>query len=119
MDEAICPIKSSRLFLCRLYEENGGNSGSGSMVNHGELWNKLRKGFDFILIGSSPMAVSDDAFAICSSTDGVILVVEAEKTRSRVVANLKTRITQSEGRVLGCVFNKQRYYIPEWIYKRL
>jgi protein-tyrosine kinase len=119
VDEAICPVKSSRLFLCRLYEETGGNSRSGFMVNNAEVWNKLRNDFDFILIDSSPMGVSDEAFTLCSSTDGVILVVEAEKTRSRVVSNLKIRVAQSEGKVLGLVFNKQRYYIPEWIYKRL
>ena len=28
VDEAISPVKSSRLFLCRLYEETGGNSRS-------------------------------------------------------------------------------------------
>lgn len=119
VDEAICLVRKSRIFLCRLYEEAGGNSRSGFMANHSEMWNKLRKSFDFILIDSSPMGVSDEAFTLCSSTDGVILVVEAEKTRSRVVSNLKTRVAQSEGKVLGLVFNKQRYYIPEWIYKRL
>ncbi len=119
LDEAICPVKNSRAFLCRLYQETSGNSQASLMVNHGEMWSKLRKGFDFILIDSSPLAVSDEAFTLCSSTDGVILVVEAEKTRSSVVANLKARISQCEGRILGLVFNKQRYYIPEWIYKRL
>jgi Mrp family chromosome partitioning ATPase len=119
LDEAICQVKSSRLFLCRLYEETGENSPSGVMANNVEIWNKLRKDFDFILIDSSPMSVSDEAFTFCSSTDGVILVVEAEKTRARVVSNLKARVAQSEGKVLGLVFNKQRYYIPEWIYKRL
>jgi Mrp family chromosome partitioning ATPase len=119
LDEAICQVKSSRLFLCRLHEEMGGNSRSGLMANNVEIWNKLRKDFDFILIDSSPMGVSDEAFTFCTSTDGVILVVEAEKTRARVVSNLKARVAQSEGKVLGLVFNKQRYYIPEWIYKRL
>ncbi|MEO8324614.1 MAG: hypothetical protein ABI618_02115 [Nitrospirota bacterium] len=119
MEEAICPIKISQLFLCRLYEESGKKSRSAFMVNHSELWSRLRKRFDFILIDSSSMGASDEAFSLCSSMDGVILVVEAEKTRSRVVANLKTRVGQSEGRVLGLVFNKQRYYIPAWIYKRL
>ena len=117
--EAICPVEGSQLFLCRLHEETGGNSRTGLLTNNAEIWDKLRKEFDFILIDSSPMGVSDEAFTFCSSTDGVILVVEADKTRSRVVSNLKIRVAQSEGKVLGLVFNKQRYYIPEWIYKRL
>lgn len=119
VDEAIAPVKNSRLFLCRLYEGPDGNARAEFMLKHREVWNKLRQGFDFILIDSSPMEASDEALTVCSSTDGVILVVEAEKTRSRVVANLLARVSQSDGKVLGLVFNKQRFYIPRWIYNRL
>lgn len=119
VDEAIAPVKNSRVFLCRLYEGTGENSRVGFMLKHSEMWNKLRQGFDFILIDSLPMGASDEALTLCSSTDGVILVVEAEKTRSRVMADLLARVSQSDGKILGLVFNKQRFYIPEWIYKRL
>ena len=119
VDEAICRVKNSRVFLCQLYEEAGEGSRSCSMLDQSDLWNKLRKGFDFILVDSSPMGSSDEAFTFCSTADGIILVAEAEKTRARVVSNLKSRVLQSGGNILGLVFNKQRYYIPDWLYKRL
>jgi Mrp family chromosome partitioning ATPase len=119
VDEAVSQVSRSRIFLCRLYEKTGGKLRTNLAMNHGEIWNKLRKTFDYVLIDSTPIVVSEEALAACSSADGVILVVEAEKTRSRVVAHLKASVIQSSGNILGLVFNKQRYYIPDWIYKRL
>ena len=119
VDEAISQIKSSRAFLCRLYEDAGVNPKSHCSVNQSEIWNRLRKAFDWILIDSPPIGASDETLALCSSVDGVILVVEAEKTRFQVAANLKDRVMKAGGTVLGLVFNKQRLYIPEWIYRRL
>jgi len=51
--------------------------------------------------------------------DGVVLVVEAEKTRWQVVESLKEKIENSGGNILGMVFNKRRFYIPENIYRRM
>lgn len=119
LDGALSQVNTSRVSLCRLYEATAGKPRPDFAVNHGEIWNTLRKEFDFILIDSSPIGVSDEALALCSSADGVILVVEAEKTRSRVVSNLKYRVAQNGGNILGLVFNKQRQYIPDWLYRRL
>jgi Mrp family chromosome partitioning ATPase len=119
VEGALCQVNTSRAFLCLLYEGTGERSQQNFAMNCGDLWNKLRKTFDYVLIDSPPIGASDEALALCSSADGVILVVEAEKTRSRVLSHLKARVAQRGGNILGLVFNKQRYYIPDWIYKRL
>ncbi len=51
--------------------------------------------------------------------DGVIIVVEAEKTRWQVALSLKEKIINNGGNILGLVFNKRQYYIPQFIYDRL
>jgi Mrp family chromosome partitioning ATPase len=51
--------------------------------------------------------------------DGVVLVLEAEKTRKPVAENLKNRILENGGNLLGMVFNNRRFHIPESVYKRL
>lgn len=119
VDQAICQVKSSRIFLCRFAETNQANFRSSYLVNNQEVWSKLRKAFDFVLIDSPPLTSSEDALAHCAFADGVLLIVEADRTRSQVALNLKDRVTQAGGNVLGVVFNKQRHYIPKWIYKRL
>jgi Mrp family chromosome partitioning ATPase len=119
LDEAIFQVRNSRVFLCRLAEENGGKPDLSLSMNMRQVWDKLRKKFRFVLVDSPSMDGAADALPLCSSVDGVVLVVEAEKTRSQVAASMKDRVIQNGGNTLGIVFNKQRYYIPEWIYKRL
>jgi protein-tyrosine kinase len=36
-----------------------------------------------------------------------------------VAETVRDKIKRSGGKILGLVLNKRRYYIPEWIYKRL
>jgi hypothetical protein len=83
------------------------------------FWENLRQKFELVLIDSPPLSVSPDGIAISSRVDGVVLVLEAEKTRWPVVENLKDQILKSGGNLLGIVFNKRRFYIPESIYRRI
>ena len=80
---------------------------------------KLRKRFDWILIDSPPATTSSDGLAFSNRVDGTVLVLEAENTRWPVVESVKEKIIRSGGKILGIVFNKRRYYIPEFVYKRL
>jgi Mrp family chromosome partitioning ATPase len=75
--------------------------------------------FDLILIDSAPAVKSPDSLALSRFADGVVLVLEAEKTRKPVAENLKNQIARSGGNLLGIVFNKHRHHIPDYIYKRL
>ncbi len=80
---------------------------------------KLKQQFDFILIDSPSAGSSSDGMAIARKVDGVVIVVEAEATRWPVVESVKQKIKKVGGHILGVILNKQRYYIPPFIYKRL
>jgi capsular exopolysaccharide synthesis family protein len=84
-----------------------------------EFWVNLKLEFDLVLIDSPPLTVSPDALALVSKVDGVVLVVEAEKTKWRTVRHVREQIKRVGGNILGIVFNKRRYYIPQSIYKYL
>ena len=84
-----------------------------------EFWADLREMFDLILIDSAPAVTSPDSLALSRFADGVVLVLEAEKTRKPVAENLKNQIARNGGNLLGIVFNKHRHHIPDYIYKRL
>lgn len=116
---ALVQGNESPVFLCRLFEDTSVSNPCNMSEDIGKILSQLRKRFDYILIDSPPLSVSEEALALCSSVDGVILVVEGRKTRSQVVSYTKDRIIQNGGNILGGVFNKQRYYIPAWVYKRL
>ncbi|MHC1725258.1 MAG: CpsD/CapB family tyrosine-protein kinase [Syntrophobacteraceae bacterium] len=83
------------------------------------LCQNLKTDFDLVLIDSAPLTVSPDGLAIASKVDGVLLVVEAEKTRWQTVRRVRDSITRVGGKILGIVLNKRRYYIPQSIYKHL
>ncbi len=80
---------------------------------------KLKQTFDLILIDSLPMSASPDGAAIAAKVDGIILVVGAETTRWPVVGSVKEKLVKAGGNILGVILNKQRYYIPSFIYNRL
>ena len=115
LDQMVSRIGKSNLFLACLVANPTLNSASKAS----DLWVRLRKEFDLIVIDSPAVSTTVDGLALCSCVDGVVLVIEAEKTRSPVASSARDWILQSGGNLLGIVFNKRRYYIPEFIYKLL
>jgi protein-tyrosine kinase len=49
----------------------------------------------------------------------VVLVVQSGKTKREVVQRSLDMIAQFDGDVLGVVLNRKKYYIPDFIYRRL
>jgi len=82
------------------------------------VWEKLKEKFDLILIDSSSDSSTTESIAMTRNVDGVLLVVEAEKSRKKVVKKMKERIQANGGNILGVILNKRKYYIPAYIYKK-
>ena len=57
---AVCQVKSSHIFLSRLFEDAPSNSRPDYSVNHAEIWSKLGNAFDFVLIDSPSLTSSDN-----------------------------------------------------------
>ena len=79
----------------------------------------LRYVYDYVLVDCPSMKESGDAAFFASAVDGVVLVVEAEKTRKEQVRNALNTFETAEANILGCVFNKRTYPIPDWVYRRV
>ncbi len=80
---------------------------------------QLRQEFDLILMDSPPITESSDSLTITEKVDGVVLVVESEKTRWQILQEIKNNIELRNGHVLGVVLNKKRNYIPRFLYHRI
>jgi len=83
------------------------------------LFNSLRSHFDLILVDCAPTALFPDSVIISRYSSGVVLIIEAESTRSPVAETLCKQISKAGGNVIGIIFNKRRFYIPEFVYRRL
>jgi hypothetical protein len=79
----------------------------------------LRLTFPNILIDCRSLKVSSEAAVLASTVDGIVVVVEAGRTRRDEIQNAKRTIEMAKGNFLGFILNKRRYPVPEWLYKRL
>ncbi|HNP61356.1 MAG TPA: CpsD/CapB family tyrosine-protein kinase, partial [Nitrospirales bacterium] len=113
------PHPQQSLSLCFLSENHDSNSSTSWLSRDMVPWEPVQKQFDYILIDSPPISSSHDGLALCSLVDGVVLVMEAVHSRSHVVQSSRDKLIESGGNILGIAFNKQKRYIPDWIYRRL
>jgi Mrp family chromosome partitioning ATPase len=119
IEEALCQVEESNLYVMPLFQGVAMTPRTLEFARGGRFWEPLRKRFDLIIVDSPPATIFPEGPGIVSMVDGVVLVVEAEKTRWPVALSVKKKIEQSGGRILGIVFNKRKYYIPNWLYKRI
>jgi Mrp family chromosome partitioning ATPase len=119
VEKAVYQIGGTRLFISPSSEYSPSQSQIYNSLLVDAFLKKLRQRFDLILIDSPPATTSTDGLALSPKVDGVIFVVEAEKTRLPVAESARDRIKRSGGNILGIVLNKRQFYIPEWIYNKL
>ena len=119
VENALSQVDESSLYVMPLFQKTMVTPRTLDLAKARGFWEPLKERFDLIIVDSPPTMTFPDGPAIASQVDGVILIVEAEKTRWQVALSVKEKIEKSGGTILGIVFNKQKYYIPEYIYKYL
>jgi len=119
MEDSLCQVEESSLYVMPLFQKTMVTPRTLDSAKGQGFWEPLKERFDLIIVDSPPTMMFPDGPAVASQVDGVILVVEAEKTRWQVALSVKEKIEKSGGVVLGIVFNKRKYYIPQFIYKHL
>ena len=119
IDQAICRVENTTLFVSPLFQHSVLTPQKLGSHATDQLWDQLRERFEYVLIDSPPVSASSDGLAIVRKADGVIFVVEAEKTRWSVAQAAKEKIVSHGGKILGMVFNKRRFYVPEFVYRKI
>jgi protein-tyrosine kinase len=80
---------------------------------------KACEGFNYIIMVAPPVLGSMEARAVCANVDGVVMVLASGKTRRQTALKTKETLEKAGGKIVGVVLNKRKYYIPEWVYRRL
>jgi len=80
---------------------------------------QLKQTFDLVLVDSWSVAVPPKPVLFSPHVDGVVLVVDAGKTRWQIAERQKRELTSQGGNVLGVILNNRTYPIPDSIYRRL
>ena len=84
-----------------------------------ELLTKLKARFDFIIIDAPPVVPVTDVGIFGKLMDGVLMVVQANRTQKGVVKHAITLLKQAQSELLGYVLTDIRYHIPAYIYRYL
>jgi protein-tyrosine kinase len=112
VDTAIYQTNFSNLFLLPV----GRPHSSPSYLFDGDpisgLLASLKERFDFIIFDGAPLESYSESFFLASKVDGVILVVESERTKKQVIKKIKKELDWGPIKLLGVVLNKKRNYIP-------
>ena len=79
------------------------------------LFDRLRRGFDRILIDSPPILPASDALLLAPRTDGVVLVVKAGMLNREPIRAVVEQLRTTQARLIGVVLNqvdhkKEGYY---------
>ncbi len=75
--------------------------------------------FDVIVFDALPLIADSVAFHLAALAEATIPVVRMERTRKGVLQSLRDNLAMSGASVMGVVCNRRKFYIPQWIYKRL
>lgn len=80
---------------------------------------EMEKNFDWVIYDTPPVNTYPDTLLMAPLSDGVILVIFAEKTRPSVVQKAKVSLESINANILGGILNGRKHAVPDFIYKRL
>jgi Mrp family chromosome partitioning ATPase len=80
---------------------------------------RLQESFDYILLDVPAYAELPSATQLAARVDGVVMVVEAERTSSGAFDEARRAYEAAGGKFLGAVLNRRKLHVPSWLYRRI
>jgi Mrp family chromosome partitioning ATPase len=112
------PATSERLRVLPVPDEFRGPGGI-TVPGMRQLLESAQAGFDWIIVDGPPVLESPDSAALAVAVDGVVMVVQAGRTKRPVLTRSVDLLRKAGARVLGTVLNRRRLEIPGFIYRRI
>lgn len=84
-----------------------------------ELLDANITGFDWVVLDGPPVLDAPDSASLGSMADGVVMVLQAGRTKRPVLTRAADLLAKSGSRLLGSVLNRRVLEIPEFIYRRI
>lgn len=98
-------------------EQDSGDSISPDRMR--QFLDDMGKLYRIVILDCPPILANPDSPVIGALTEGVILVVRANRTRREVTMSALALLQSARCRVLGVVLNQRSYPIPTFLYRRL
>jgi capsular exopolysaccharide synthesis family protein len=71
-----------------------------------EVLARLQKRFAYVLIDAPPLTPVSDSVVLSTLVDGVVLVVDQQRTARQTVRDARARLAYARAKVLGVVLNR-------------
>lgn len=84
-----------------------------------ECVERLCREFQYVLFDCPAVLVSSDALGIASLVDGLLMVVEANRTTKKEISQAERQIEAAGGRLCGSILNKRKSPVSNWVQRRL
>lgn len=81
------------------------------------LFARLRENADYVLVDTVPVSTVADASAVAAAADGVLLVVDVERTHRRDLLAAKKQLDTARADVRGIVLNRAAVDAPAYVYE--
>jgi Mrp family chromosome partitioning ATPase len=65
------------------------------------------------------MKEAQDVLRLAPLVDGIVLVIEANRTKREQMLYAERAIEAAKGKILGHVLNKRTYVVPDWLYWKM
>ena len=70
-----------------------------------EIFSKLEKEYDLLIVDAPPSNITADIFAVAKDTDGVIFIINSQKTYLHLIKRRIAQLREQEIHILGVVLN--------------
>lgn len=79
----------------------------------------VSSGYDWIVLDGPPVLEAPDAPSLAAIADGVVVVIEAGRTKRPVLHRATDLLRKARAQLVGSVLNRRRLEIPEFLYRRI
>jgi polysaccharide biosynthesis transport protein len=80
-----------------------------------QVIDELRQEYQFVILDLPTIASTTRFLVPASTTDGLVLVVDAQQTRSRKAMSALHLLKENKIDVMGCVLNRENRNLPSWL----
>ncbi len=123
LEEAPAPFSvystSSRYLSLAALDRSGAGAAQSVHASLVLAVERSRASADVVLVDCEPFARSAQVLHVRGVVDGVLLVVESERTRREVIGRMLESLQRAQVPIAGVLVNKRRRYIPSFIYRLL
>lgn len=103
------PIDETRLMVTRFRTKRLRPGQKVQLQTQPEWWDALRRATDWIIVDAPALERSAAGLVMAGQMDGVVLVVEADRTRREDILTLQSEIELHGGRIVGIALNRRRW----------